>query len=510
MSVELLRVDSITKVFGGGIIANQDISLTIMQGEIHGIVGENGAGKSTLMKILYGMESPTSGAIYLENELLELRSSRDAIEKGIGMVHQHFMLIEELSGWENFRLGLEGKPFIIKRQDDLDELREADKKYQFNIDGSLLVRDMSVGMKQKLEILKILHRGVKLLILDEPTAVLTPQETDELFARLIDLKKQGVTIVFISHKLNEIRQICDRITILRDGRNMGTYPVGGLSNEKISELMVGRQISQTTDKPFQEPGDIIIQAKDLKQADVYGVDKLANVDLTLRSGEILGVAGVDGNGQDELFNVLTGQAKDYVGKIQFEGTDIHSKTIQQLNDKGLAKVPADRMKDGVCKELTIWENLFSPRIKGFTGKFGALKQKAIDEEAQKLIRDFQIKAKGPSQTVQTLSGGNIQKVVVAREFSTDVHALILNEPTRGIDVGAISFIHQRILEMREKGTAILLISSDLGELLNLSDRIIVMYKGEVVARFNHQESPVTEQELGLYMLGLKKMETKES
>jgi simple sugar transport system ATP-binding protein len=510
VGVELLRVDSITKVFDGGIIANQDISLTILQGEIHGIVGENGAGKSTLMKILYGMENPTSGAIYLENERLELRTSRDAIEKGIGMVHQHFMLIEELSGWENFRLGLEGKPFLIHRQDDLNELREADKKYQLNVDGSLLVRDMSVGMKQKLEILKILHRGVKLLILDEPTAVLTPQETDELFARLSDLKKQGVTIVFISHKLNEIRQICDRITILRDGRNMGTYPVGGLSNEKISELMVGREVSQTIDKPFQEPGDVVIHAENLKQADVHGVEKLVNVDITLRAGEILGIAGVDGNGQNELFNVLTGQAKDYVGQIFFEGDDVHHISINQLNKLGLSKVPADRMKDGVCKELTIWENLFSPRIKNFTSKFGALKQKKIDEEARKLINDFQIKANAPSQRVQTLSGGNIQKVVVAREFSTDVHALILNEPTRGIDVGAISFIHQRILEMREKGSAILLISSDLGELLSLSDRIIVMYKGEVVARFNHQESPVTEQELGLYMLGLKKMESMES
>ena len=421
------------------------------------------------------------------------------------MVHQHFMLVDSLTGAENMMLGLKKTSFISNRKRDIEITNEVAKQYNFDIDAGRRVRDMSVGMKQKLEILKILYRSAQLIILDEPTAVLTPQETEELFERFLDLKKRGMTIIFISHKLNEVKRISDRITVLKGGVTKGTYLTKDVSEEDISNLMVGREISFDYDKPEVKPTETVLKVSNLKYVDKFKVPKISGVSFEVRRGEIVGIAGVEGNGQSELISIITGNMKAIDGQVFLNGKDITHESVGNIRKTGMSHVPEDRMIDGCAPEMTVQENLTVSNIDTFSNKFGMIQNGKVKEFCKRQIEEFNVKTMDENQAIGSLSGGNIQKVIVAREFKADSNLLVLNQPTRGVDVGAISFIHSKILEMRSDNKAILLVSADLNELISLSDRILVMHKGKIVGALNNSPK-VTEQELGLYMLGLKKQE----
>ncbi|MFV0352164.1 MAG: ABC transporter ATP-binding protein [Oscillospiraceae bacterium] len=498
----LLEVKDITKIYPGGVLANHNINFSVQEGEIHALVGENGAGKSTLMKMLFGMEAPTSGQIFLRGQELKLSSSKDAIANGIGMVHQHFMLVDSFTGAENMMLGLKESSFFSNKKKAVEETEKISKKYGFAIDARKRVRDMGVGMKQKLEILKILYRGATIIILDEPTAVLTPQETEELFEQLIELKKHGMTIIFISHKLGEVKRISDRITILKSGKTKGTHNTADVTTEEISNLMVGKVISFNYDKPKTDNSQELLRVEDLVYKDKFGVAKLNGASLEVNSSEVVGIAGVEGNGQAELVSIITANTLCASGKIVFKGQDITSASIRQVRQAGVSYVPEDRMFNGCAAPMSIEENLVVSNIDSFAGKTKMLNEKEMSAHSRRLIKEFNVKTRNEKQTIKALSGGNIQKVIVAREFSAGSDLLVLDQPTRGVDIGAISFIHQKILEMRAAAKGVLLVSADLNELIALSDRILVMYKGEVVASLDNS-TKVSEQELGLYMLGIK-------
>jgi simple sugar transport system ATP-binding protein len=501
--MELLELRNLTKIYSGSILANHNISFNVREGEIHALVGENGAGKSTLMKMLFGMESVTSGQIFLNGKEVKFSSSHDAIGQGLGMVHQHFMLVDSFTGAENLMLGLRDAAFVTNAKKEAAAAMEAAKKYGFEIDAARRVRDMGVGMKQKLEILKILYRGARIIILDEPTAVLTPQETEELFERLLALKKQGMTIIFISHKLGEVKRLSDRLTVLRGGHCMGTFDTAGISVEAISNRMVGRMISFSYNRPAQTPSRELLRVEGLHYRDSFNVVKLNGVSLSVRDREIVGIAGVEGNGQSELVGIITRNTAMQKGRVIFAGRDIGSVSIGEVRAAGLSYVPEDRMYNGCAARMSIQENLVASNIGSFAGKNRIIDVKRMREHSRDMIRKFNVKADSETTLIKNLSGGNIQKVIVAREFSAGSSLLVLDQPTRGIDVGAISFIHEKILQMRENGAGILLVSADLNELIGLSDRILVLFKGEIVAEKDNT-APVDEKELGLYMLGLKR------
>lgn len=499
----LLELKNVTKIYEGGILANHNVNFSVDEGEIHALVGENGAGKSTLMKIIFGMESITSGQMYLRGEEVNFSSSKDAIHAGIGMVHQHFMLVESMSGEDNLMLGYKDASFRINKRQDVETLKTVAEKYNFSIDSQKRVKDMGVGMKQKLEILKILYRGARILILDEPTAVLTPQETKELFERLIDLKKQGMTIIFISHKLDEVKKISDRITVLKGGKTRGTFLTSDITEEEISNKMVGRIISFEYDKKEMVSEKQLLRVEDLHYKDRFGVRKLDGVSMEVSDKEIVGIAGVEGNGQNQLIEIITANLHPSSGKIIFKDRDITGKTVHEVRNAGMSYVPEDRMYNGCAASMNIMENLIVSNVDSFANKAKLLNRNRIVEYSRRLIREFKVKTKDENQPIKSLSGGNIQKAIIAREFCADSDLLVLDQPTRGIDVGAISFIHHKILEMRELGKGILLVSADLNELIALSDRILVMYKGKIVASLDNKEK-ISDQELGLYMLGIKK------
>lgn len=501
----VLEMQHIMKIYSNGVVANEDVSLELKKGEIHALLGENGAGKSTLMKVLFGIETPDQGKIFLNGKETVIRSPQDAIEKGIGMVHQHFMLVPSLTVAENIILGVEPrkqKLFIDMKQAE-KAAKEIAEKYNFAIDVTARVEEIPVGIKQKVEILKALYRGADILILDEPTAVLTPQETEELFIQLEKLRDDGRTVIFISHKLDEIKRICDRATIMRNGKSMGTYEVGEISTNDMSRLMVGREVVLTFEKDPPRLQKTMLEVKDLVAYNAQGVQKVQNLSFEVRGGEILGIAGVEGNGQTELVDVLTGLSGRYTGTILLKGEDIRKESIRSIREKKLAHIPEDRMASGCAAHLNIQENMFANQYTDprFSGKF-LLKTKAIQARAQELIKEYLVKCKSQKQEVGMLSGGNIQKVIVAREFSTGPDVIIANQPTRGIDVGATEFIRKKLLEFRDNGCAIILISADLNEIFSLSDRLAVMYKGNFSGLFQ-QVDQVTEEELGQYMLGLK-------
>ena len=501
----VLEMQHIMKIYSNGVVANEDVSLELKKGEIHALLGENGAGKSTLMKVLFGIETPDQGKIFLNGKETVIRSPQDAIEKGIGMVHQHFMLVPSLTVAENIILGVEPrkqKLFIDMKQAE-KAAKEIAEKYNFAIDVTARVEEIPVGIKQKVEILKALYRGADILILDEPTAVLTPQETEELFIQLEKLRDDGRTVIFISHKLDEIKRICDRATIMRNGKSMGTYQVGEISTNDMSRLMVGREVVLTFEKDPPRLQKTMLEVKDLVAYNAQGVQKVQNLSFEVRGGEILGIAGVEGNGQTELVDVLTGLSGRYTGTILLKGEDIRKESIRSIREKKLAHIPEDRMASGCAAHLNIQENMFANQYTDprFSGKF-LLKTKAIQARAQELIKEYLVKCKSQKQEVGMLSGGNIQKVIVAREFSTGPDVIIANQPTRGIDVGATEFIRKKLLEFRDNGCAIILISADLNEIFSLSDRLAVMYKGNFSGLFQ-QVDQVTEEELGQYMLGLK-------
>ena len=504
----VLQMNHIMKIYGNGVVANEDVSLELRKGEIHALLGENGAGKSTLMKVLFGIESPDQGEIILKGKPVAIKSPQSAISMGIGMVHQHFMLVPSLTVAENIILGVAPKKgLFIDMEKAVKAAQEIAEEYNFDIDVRQKVEEIPVGVKQKVEILKALYRGAELLILDEPTAVLTPQETDELFVQLLKLKEKGHTIIFISHKLDEIKKICNRATIMRNGRSMGTYEVADISTQEMSRLMVGREVSLKFDKNEQHlTKDVFLKVRNLTVNNSQGVLKVDDLSFDLKGGEILGIAGVEGNGQTELINTLTGINKKYHGTIQIKGKDIANASIRDIREMKMAHIPEDRMTSGCAKNLSIQENMFSNQYenKEYSGKV-LLKTKAIEKKSDELIKEFLVKCKSRKQNVGMLSGGNIQKVIVAREFSTMPDIIIANQPTRGIDVGAAAFIRKRLLEFRDAGCAVILISADLTEIFSLSDRLAVMYKGKFAGFFTDVEN-VTEDELGQHMLGIKKDE----
>ncbi len=512
MSEELvIQMKGITKVYPNGTVANQDVNFDVRKGEIHALMGENGAGKSTLMKMLFGLEQPTSGEILVNGERVNLSSPTVAISKGIGMVHQHFMLVPSLTVAENMVLGMVPKKsgMLIDYKKAVEITEEYSKKFNLRVDANAKVMDIPVGMKQKVEILKALVRGAKILILDEPTAVLTTQETVELFTELKNLKKQGYTLIFISHKLNEIMEITDRMTILRGGRSMGIYETKNVTPEEISRLMVGRDVILKVDKDQAKPTDEVLKVRDLEYVNEWGKKMLDKVSLSVRKGEILGIAGVEGNGQKELVDMLFGFNAPNAGTIEVNGENIIGLDQRELREKHIALVPEDRMLYGIAGTASIEENLISDRCGEKRLNKGILfNMKSIHEESAKLVKDYTVLCKSAQQQVGSLSGGNIQKVVVAREFSNGPELIIADQPTRGIDVGATEFIRKKLVELSRSGIAVLLVSADLNEVMELSDSLIIMCSGKIAAYFEDTKE-LSDELMGKYMLGIEKQTPEE-
>ena len=504
MPEEILLMDKITKVYPNGFVANKDVTFSINKGEIHALVGENGAGKTTLMKILFGIETPEEGRIVVKGKEVKIHNTLEVIEYGIGMVHQHFMLVPSLSVAENIYLGMEPKKnglFDFEEACRLTE--EACKKYNLIVNPRVAVQDLPVGQKQKVEILKALVRGADILVLDEPTAVLTPQETAELFVQLKALRDRGHTIVFISHKLNEIKELCDRLTVLRLGKSVGKAIVADVTEQDISRMMVGRDVVLKVDKPKAKPENAVLKVKNLVIVSESGKRIVDDVSFSVRKGEILGMAGVEGNGQSQISEAITGLLPYQSGTISINDVDVKGKSIRQIREMGVSHVSEDRMTYGISATSGVKDNVISDRYyKPEFNKGLFLDFKKIDELSDQLIKDFLIKCNDRDEAVRMLSGGNMQKVVVAREFSNNPHVIVCNQPTRGVDVGATEFIRKRIVELRDEGTAVLLISADLNEVLELSDSLIVMHNGKIAAYFE-DASIIDDMTLGEHMLGVK-------
>lgn len=507
---EILRMKNITKVYSNGFAANKNVDFQLRKGEIHALAGENGAGKSTLMKVLFGEERPDEGEIIYKGKPVQIDSPLTAIDMGIGMVHQHFMLVPSLTVAENMVLGLEPQKFgFIKFDEAVKRTLDVAEKYGLPIDAHARVMDLSVGLKQRVEILKALLRGADILILDEPTAVLTPQETVEIFEELKHLRKLGHTVIFISHKLNEIKEICDRITIMRDGRTVAVRDVASVSEQEISKLMIGRDIELKTSKKPAKPGRVELMVEHVTYHDMAGRDILKDVSLTVRQGEILGIAGIEGNGQNELSELITGMSRLQRGTITIGGVSIEKKSIRKVRELNVSHVSQDRMTYGVVSTAGVKDNMIADRYyKREFNKGILLNRKKIEEETDRLIHDYGVKCDDRDQPVNMLSGGNMQKVVVAREFSSGPELVIANQPTRGIDVGAAELVRNKLVELRDRGTAVLLISADLTEVMELSDSILVLHNGSVAA-YLPEPGGLSPEELGEYMLGIKKMEEPE-
>ncbi len=503
----ILELKDISKVYPNGVYANKKVNFSVREGEIHALVGENGAGKTTLMKIIFGIEKPDSGSIILDGQREEFHSPYDAISKGICMVHQHFMLVPSLTVAENTAIGCETtKGIFIDKEQINKKVQELSEKYDLRLNANDYVSDISVGMKQRVEILKTLYRGAKIIILDEPTAVLTPQETQELFVQLSALRDKGYTIIFISHKLHEIKQMTDRVSVLRKGEMVATVNTVDVNEQEISELMIGETVNLTIDKKPVKPGKVILQIKDLCAKDDNNKDLFEGLNLQLRSGQIIGLAGVEGNGQEELVQMITSSRKFDSGEISFLGEPIEFGKIIKSRNKGMGYIPSDRMTVGAAIDMSIEENIIANKMSDKSLFSGLLmSSKKISELATRLISDYKIKCKSPDTQIRMLSGGNIQKVVAAREFSIDAKLIVADQPTRGIDVIAADFIHKTIVRLRDEGAAVLLVSADLDELIKVSDSMAVIYGGKITAYFP-QVSQVSQMELGNYMLGVKKME----
>lgn len=507
---EVLRASDILKVYPNGIVANKKVNFSVVEGEIHALIGENGAGKSTLMKILFGMESPEEGELFVQGEKVVIDSPKKAIQLGIGMVHQHFMLVEPLTIAENIALGYEQTKakFLMDYKKVNEFAKDFAKYYEFDIDVKSRIEDVSVGVKQKTEILKALARGAKILILDEPTAVLTPQETKELFEQLKRLRDKGHTIIFISHKLNEIMEICDRVTIMRHGTTVETTFVKDTTPQEISNKMVGREVVLKIDKKPANPGEVIAETRNLKYINEIGKMVVNDVNIKIRQGQIIGVAGVEGNGQAELASLLTGVLEQTSGSILIQGDEMVDHTPKAYRNKHVSYIPEDRMKQGAAANMSIVDNIFTDKIDEYCKRKFFIDFSKVHPEAKRLVKSFTVKCESIFTEVGMLSGGNIQKVVAARELSPDRKLIICEQPTRGIDAGAAEIIRRKIVELRDQGVAILLISADLNEILELSDSALVMHSGKINAYFKDTKD-LTEEELGYYMLGIKSMTAEE-
>jgi general nucleoside transport system ATP-binding protein len=495
----LLELLGITKRFPG-IVANDHVDFELAKGEVHALLGENGAGKSTLMNILYGLYHPDEGEIRLEGKRIRIDSPRDAIDHGIGMVHQHFMLIPVMTVAENIVLATEPTkgPFLDLASAET-RVRELSKQYGLTVRPEAKVASISVGMQQRAEILKALYRGAEILILDEPTAVLTPQEASELFTILRSLQEDGKSIIFISHKLNEVLEIADRITVLRQGKKIDTVPHEGATREGLARLMVGREVVLSVEKPPAEPGETLLEVKDLVVADERGLEAVRGISLEVKAGEIVGIAGVDGNGQSELIDALTGLRSPSAGTITAAGENLTSANARQCLDAGVGHIPEDRQVRGLVLDFTLAENLaLHDYAKEPSSRWGWLYPGRLIERAGRLLKEFDVRGGRPQTLAAALSGGNQQKVVIAREVSRDPRILVAAQPTRGLDVGAIEFVHRRLVKERDEGRAILLVSFELEEILSLSDRILAVYEGRIVGEY---EPGVSEEELGIAMTG---------
>ncbi len=504
-----LVMKDITKVYDNGVIANDKVNFSARKGEIHAICGENGAGKTTLMKMLFGIEQPDEGEIIIKDKPTRITSPSKAIESGIGMVHQHFMQVPSLTVAENVILGIEptkGLKFDINKAIEMTE--ECCKKYDFKINPRAKVMDLSVGLKQKVEIVKALVKGCEILILDEPTAVLTPQETTELFTQLRFLRDSGCTIIFISHKLKEVKELCDRVTVIRRGHTVCVYNVADVTEADISRAMIGVDIELEVKKDPAKPKNNVLKVENLEVFNAIGKEAVKKVSFSVREGEIVGIAGVEGNGQRQLIDAITGLWPYASGSITVEGEEIHGKSIKELRKLGLVHVPEDRMTLGIAPQMSIKDNMIADKMDDPKYSKLFINPKAIKADTDTWIKEYRVQYKDGEQAITSLSGGNIQKVVVARELTSYNRLIVCDQPTRGIDVGAAEFIRERLVQMRDEGKAILLVSADLGEVMNLSDSLIVMYGGEIVAYF-HDLKNLTEDELGFYMLGVKRMSAEE-
>ena len=484
-----------------GVLANAGVSFDVKAGEVHALLGENGAGKSTLMRQLYGLYQPDEGEIIIDGKPHVFRSPADAIRAGIGMIHQHFMLVPTLTVAQNVALGLRSsrEPLL-----DLDKvtkrIQELSEAYGIKVDPRVYVWQISVGEQQRVEIMKALYRGASLIILDEPTAVLTPQEVNDLFSTLRRMVSEGHSLVFISHKLHEVMDISDRVTVLRDGKVIGTRPTREVTRDELVKMMVGRELKELEPRPLK-PGAVTLKIESLKTMGDRGTEALHGIDLDIHAGEIVGLAGVSGNGQRELAECLAGMRKATSGKIVIGQNDITASTLNQRIDAGMAYIPEERMRDGAIREFSVEENIYlhdhssAQYTHGIFLDFPQMESHAID-----LVNEFTVKTPSLDTPLKNLSGGNIQKLIMARELSRRPDALIAAQPTRGVDIGATEYIHQRLLAQREAGTAILLISEDLDEIQTLSDRIAIMYEGKIIGIVERGKATI--EQIGLMMAGI--------
>jgi simple sugar transport system ATP-binding protein len=496
----VLELRGITKEFPGT-LANDHIDFDLRRGEVHALLGENGAGKSTLMNVLYGLYRPDEGEIRVRGTPVEFHSPRDAIASGIGMVHQHFMLIPVMTVAENIVLGEEPSENVIFLDygEARARVRELTRAFGFALDPDARVENITVGEQQRVEIVKALYRKADILILDEPTAVLTPQEAGELFEILRTLTQDGMSIIFITHKLNEVLDIADRVTVLRRGKRIETLATSGATEESLARLMVGREVLLRVDKTPAMPGEPLLKVEGLHVRDDRGLEKVRGVSFEVRAGEIVGIAGVDGNGQTELIDALSGLHRAEAGRVELAGQDVTREKVREHFEDGIGHIPQDRQRRGLVLEFSIAENIaLHDYRKPPDSRFGWLNPGVLIAQAKRLIREFDVRGGGPQTHASALSGGNQQKVILAREIDRDPKVLIAAQPTRGLDVGAIEFIHRRLIEERNEGRGVLLVSLELDEILSLSDRILVLFEGEIVGEYPPTTS---EEELGLAMTG---------
>ncbi len=507
----IIEMLNITKEFPG-IIANDDITLRLRKGEIHALLGENGAGKSTLMSVLFGLYQPEKGEIRKNGKTVKINNPNDANDLGIGMVHQHFKLVEIFTVLENIILGVEpSKCGFLQKQAARKKLLELSEQYNLKVDPDAVIEDISVGMQQRVEILKMLYRENEILIFDEPTAVLTPQEIDELMKIMRSFADEGKSILFITHKLNEIMQVADRCTVLRKGKWVGTVDIKDTTKEELSRMMVGRDVNFVVEKKPAQPGEVILSVEDICVHSKLGHgDAVKNVTFDVHSGEIVCLAGIDGNGQTEFVQALTGLDRIRQGKISLCGEDLTKASIRKRSKAGMSHIPEDRHKYGLILDYTLEDNIVLQRYwEPQFQKHGFINRAAVRTYAEKIIDQYDVRSgQGPVTIARSMSGGNQQKAIVGREIDKDHKLLVAVQPTRGLDVGAIEYIHKQLIQTRDEGKAVLLVSLELDEVMNVSDRILVMYEGEIVGELDPKTTSV--QELGLYMSGAKRNTGKEA